>query len=320
MSVATAIRRPPSPLRRPARRPKTQHSRSELPIIRLRPCVPPAISPQAKRPVDRGRAVLVDHEPAVLVVEHGIREDRLGERIDPGRAVAAQHVRKRDLGVLLRDLRRVEPDRGAPVRGLDAASLAHLVDDRLGDLVARAELVGEVLAVLVQELGAVGARRLGDRVARRPWTARRRRSGGTGARRSRAPRRRGRARSRSSRRSRRDGSSSARRAPRPRGSSGRRRRGRPRRPRARARRSARASRSPSARARRAATSGTSRRSRPSSALAQRRRDREPRLVAHLEEPLARGAAAAREAVAAVLARELDAVLLEPADRGRAPPR
>ena len=32
---------------RPARRPKTQHSSSELPIIRLRPCVPPAISPQA---------------------------------------------------------------------------------------------------------------------------------------------------------------------------------------------------------------------------------------------------------------------------------
>ena len=35
---------------RPARRPKTQHSSSELPIIRFRPCVPPAISPQAKRP------------------------------------------------------------------------------------------------------------------------------------------------------------------------------------------------------------------------------------------------------------------------------
>ena len=34
----------------PARRPKTQHSSRELPIIRLRPCVPPAISPQAKRP------------------------------------------------------------------------------------------------------------------------------------------------------------------------------------------------------------------------------------------------------------------------------
>ena len=34
----------------PARRPKTQHSSSELPIIRFRPCVPPAISPQAKSP------------------------------------------------------------------------------------------------------------------------------------------------------------------------------------------------------------------------------------------------------------------------------
>src|SRR5688500_7004363 len=31
----------------PARRPKTQHSRRELRIMRLRPWVPPAISPQA---------------------------------------------------------------------------------------------------------------------------------------------------------------------------------------------------------------------------------------------------------------------------------
>ena len=31
----------------PARRPKTVHSSKELPIIRLRPWVPPAISPQA---------------------------------------------------------------------------------------------------------------------------------------------------------------------------------------------------------------------------------------------------------------------------------
>src|SRR6266511_340343 len=31
----------------PARRPKTQHSRSEFPIMRLRPWVPPAISPHA---------------------------------------------------------------------------------------------------------------------------------------------------------------------------------------------------------------------------------------------------------------------------------
>src|SRR4029453_5772984 len=34
----------------PARRPKTTHSRRLLPIMRFRPCVPPAISPHAKTP------------------------------------------------------------------------------------------------------------------------------------------------------------------------------------------------------------------------------------------------------------------------------
>ena len=34
----------------PARRPKTAHSSSELPIMRFLPWVPPAISPQAKTP------------------------------------------------------------------------------------------------------------------------------------------------------------------------------------------------------------------------------------------------------------------------------
>ena len=34
----------------PALRPNTTHSRRELPIMRFRPCVPPAISPQAKTP------------------------------------------------------------------------------------------------------------------------------------------------------------------------------------------------------------------------------------------------------------------------------
>jgi hypothetical protein len=34
----------------PALRPNTTHSRSELPIMRFRPCVPPAISPHAKTP------------------------------------------------------------------------------------------------------------------------------------------------------------------------------------------------------------------------------------------------------------------------------
>ena len=98
-------------------------------------------------------------------------------------------------------------------------------------------------------------------------------------------------------------------------SSGRRRRGRRCRRRARARRSARASR---ARAlelvqRRVREHGDA----PSlDRVAQRLRDRVPCAVADLEQPLARRAAAAREPVAAVLARELHAELLEPVDRRR----
>src|SRR6185295_5249993 len=41
----------------------------------------------------------VDHEAAVLVVEDGVGEDALFERIDAGAAVAPQHVRQRDLRV-----------------------------------------------------------------------------------------------------------------------------------------------------------------------------------------------------------------------------
>ena len=49
-------------------------------------------------------------------------------------------------------------------------------------------------------------------------------------------------------------------------------------------------------------------------FAQRLRDRMAGPVADLEQPLARGAAAAREPVAAVLPRELDPAFLEPVDR------
>src|SRR5581483_8193016 len=52
--------------------------------------------------VERRLSVRVDHEPAVLVVEHGVREDLLRERVDARSAVAAEHVRKRHLGVGLR--------------------------------------------------------------------------------------------------------------------------------------------------------------------------------------------------------------------------
>ena len=74
---------------RPARRPKTTHSSSELPIMRLRPWVPPAISPQAYSALERGLGVLVDHETAVLVVEHRVGEERLGERVDARRRGSA---------------------------------------------------------------------------------------------------------------------------------------------------------------------------------------------------------------------------------------
>ena len=202
-----------------------------------------------------GRArVLVDHEAAVLVVENRVGQDRLGERIDAGRTVAAEHVRERDLGILLGDARRVEQHRRAAVGRLDAAARLDLVDDRLRHLVARAERVGELLAV--RRSGAPLRRRASSPGSSSPASspARRRRSGGTGAHPGRATLRPARAPASSPRRSRPGGWSTARRAPPPRGSSGRRPRGRPSPPRARARRSVHASRSPSAPARAAATS------------------------------------------------------------------
>src|SRR5579859_1755228 len=114
---------------------------------------------------ERRPGVLVDDEAAVLVVEDGVREDLLGERVDAARAVAAQHVRERELRVVRADARRVEVDGGPSVGRLDALALLHLVEDRLADDVAGAERVGELLAVGVQQHGAVRARRLGDRVA-----------------------------------------------------------------------------------------------------------------------------------------------------------
>ena len=69
------------------------------------------------------------------------------QRVDAGAAVAAQHVRQRHLGVVPRDARRVEVDRRAAVGRRDAVAPLDLVDDRLADHVARAERVGELLAV-----------------------------------------------------------------------------------------------------------------------------------------------------------------------------
>ncbi len=290
--------------------------------MRFRPCVPPAISPQAKTPSSVVSALRVDHEAAVLVVEDGVRVELLPQRVDACPAEPAQHVRQGDVGVGLGDAGRVEPHRRAPVGRLDPAAGGDLVDDRLRDDVARAERVGELLAVGVEEHRTVGARRLGDRVALPSSAARHRRSGGTAARRGRAPRLRPRARCASPRPSRSGGSSRARRAPRPRRSTDRRRRGRPlpaststpavgrleRRPpaavaRARARRG-RAARAPSP------SPGAVR-------LAERLRDRVARAVADLE----RAACAwrrrsGRRGKPPSLAGEGDTELLEPADRRR----
>src|SRR5581483_943850 len=115
--------------------------------------------------LERRLGVRADHEAAVLVVEDRVGQDPLLQRVDAGGAVAAQHVRERDLGVLLGDPGRVEGDGRTPVRRLDALALRDLVEDRLQDLIARPQRVGELLAVRVQEDGPVGPRRLGDRVA-----------------------------------------------------------------------------------------------------------------------------------------------------------
>ena len=240
------------------------------------------------------------------------------ERVDAGAAVAPQHVRQRDVGVGLGDPGRVEVDGGAAVLGLDAAARRDLVEDRLRDDVARPERVGELLAVGVEEHGAVGARRLGDRVAlhrHRPGAAvrvvlERVEVARLGAEIERDRRHlAGRVRVVRGELVAALGLGVAAAAGREDDGAGVDRdgaavlhveRGAPAR-RGRLERGERVVRE----ARGAAGLV---------GLAQRLRDRVPGAVADLEQPLARGAAAAGEAVAAVLARERAAELLEPVDR------
>src|SRR5262249_12878351 len=98
--------------------------------------------------------MLVDHKPTVLIVEDGVSVDRLRERVDTSSAVAAEHVRERDLGILGRDARRIEPDSWATVFRRYPATGLDLVEDRLGDGVARPQRVGELLAIGVQQHGS----------------------------------------------------------------------------------------------------------------------------------------------------------------------
>ena len=176
IGVDRVVTRVPSPRRPcPARRPKTQHSSRLFPIIRLRPCVPPAISPHAKRPSSVVSRVRVDDEPTVLVVEDRVGEDRLraaGRCPRRGSGAACTGARSRRRAGAMRVVSRQTA--GRPSGVVDALALLDLVEDRLRDGVARAERVGELLAVRVEEHGAVRARRLRDRVAlhvRRPGAA-----------------------------------------------------------------------------------------------------------------------------------------------------
>ncbi len=190
-----------------------------------------------------------------------------------------------------------------------------------GDGVPRAERVRELLARRIQQNGAVGAGGLGNRVAlhrRRPRAAvrvvlQRVEISSLRAELERDPchlaGRAGVVRR------------SARLSPSPHGSSGRLRPGRRRSSRSRppCRPSARQVATQPAPVCSSAASGRFGSASPSEAsnsLPERRRDRMPRPVAHLEETLAGRAAAAGEPVAAVLARERDSELLEPGNRRR----
>ena len=160
----------------PARRPKTVQSSSELPIIRLRPWVPPAISPQAKSPCERRLAVLVDHEAAVLVVQDGVGEDRLAQRVDArphGSGAACTGARSRRRA---RDRAVVSSSTAGRPSGVSTPRpVVDLVEDRLRDDVARAERVGELARRrALSSTRTVRAGRLRDRVAlhrRRPGAA-----------------------------------------------------------------------------------------------------------------------------------------------------
>src|SRR6266511_54633 len=146
----------------PAEHRALQQRVAHHPVAAVRPARDLAAGEHA---FERRLAVLVDHEAAVLVVEHRIGEDRLAQGVDATGAIAAQHVREGDLGVGLRNAGRVEIDRRAAVLRRHASSLLDLLEDGGRDCVARPERVGELLAVGVDEDGAVGARRLGDGIA-----------------------------------------------------------------------------------------------------------------------------------------------------------
>ena len=90
--------------------------------------------------------------------------DRLAERIDARGAVALEHVRQRDLGVGQRDGAAVEQHGRPALRRRQPSPFLALAHDRGGHDIPPTEFVDEALAVRIEQQGAVGTRRLGNRV------------------------------------------------------------------------------------------------------------------------------------------------------------
>ena len=121
---------------RPAMRPKTRRSESELPPRRFAPCMPPAHSPAAKRPGTRVSCVSASTRmPPIDVVARRADLHRLLRDVDVGQLLElVVHRRELLLDVLGRAARGdVEED--AAVRR--AAAGLHLGVDRARDDVAR---------------------------------------------------------------------------------------------------------------------------------------------------------------------------------------
>ena len=172
-----------SAARRPAARPNTTRSISELEPSRFAPCTetqaasPSAISPgtiESGSPFDLGQdlAVIVGRDAAHVVVDGRQDRDRLLGHIDAGEDARALGNARQPLVQHLR-IEMVEVQVDVVLVLADAAAFADLHRHRAADDVARGEVLGggrvalhEALALGIDEIAAFAARALGDEAAR----------------------------------------------------------------------------------------------------------------------------------------------------------
>ena len=130
---------------RPARRPKTSRSESELPPRRLAPCRPAATSPAANRPGHgRGRGLSVDAHAAHDVVAGRADLHRLVGDVDVGQLHELLVHRRQPALDVVGDAARGDVEEDAAMRAAPAG--LDLGVDRAGHLVAR-EQVGRAAVV-----------------------------------------------------------------------------------------------------------------------------------------------------------------------------